>query len=328
MTTPFPAQPIIYVNFPPESAVGGDMHGLVGIADVVAQKLNGIVHHVSVKTLHNAYPADLPAGAYQKFVDDHGRPDILFTLGKSNFPKALHDKSIFVISEINEKLTEKYAANSPLVAHHITADLLNAEGLKFREKHPHIQHPILAVMVASDYNINGFTDSLMKICENDNKATIFICTSPRTSHDDFKRMKQAIMAKLYATRRAYDIVVESFHLNRECYFKGYYNPYLGLLREADHIVVCGQSQSMVSEALMTGKSVHVHHQLNDYSDLVNKGLVHEFNRASGKGNLVTQSVTPINLTEQIADGVIEDYRQHLEQSRRQAAPPPHNRREP
>lgn len=313
MTTPFPATPVIYVNFGSENADGGDMHGLVGIADIVAKKLNGTVHHVSTQILKGAYPVDMPAEAYRKFVNDHGRPDLLFTLGENNFPKALHDKSIFRVNQINEKLTEKYAADSPLVAHHITPALLDDEGAKFRTRYPNIQHPLTAVMVASDFHLAGFADPLVDLCKDAPKATIFICTSPRTTHDDFKRVKQAIMARLYAVRRANDIIVESFHLNKERYYKGYYNPYPGLLREADHIAVCGQSQSMVSEALMSGKSVHIHHQLNDYSDLQDKGLVHEFNRAAGYAQHETRSISPINLTGQIADGVIEDYRRHLEQ---------------
>ena len=92
-----------------------------------------------------------------------------------------------------------------------------------------------------------------------------------------------------------------------------YNPYLGLLANADHIVVAGQSFSLVSEALFTGKNIYLYHPDEPYTHLTKEDYVARLETLNPNAPFPTHTMPPIDMTRQVAEAIIEDYKENTGQ---------------
>ncbi len=307
-----PLRPKIYLCYGRDDMNRGDSHGYLGIAKAIARKTNGALHRLDMPLLADLYP-DLPyREACAAYVADNGTPDLVLSREWFRLPDCMRLTSIFCVSKINEELSQRYAKGTKLVSHNITRERLRQEGAEFAHLHPGIDHPLIAVMMVHDHGIGSAPQDLVALCDDFERATIYVCSSPRTREDEFYQFQKRILLEMAQKNRSRDIKVRGYFLNGEKAAGNPHNPYVGLLDQADHIVVVGPSQSLVSEALASGKSVHVYNQTENYAHLEDKGLVHDFNRYALNNHFQTAAIEPVNLTDQIADGIIRDYTDHVQ----------------
>ena len=131
--------------------------------------------------------------------------------------------------------------------HRVTPARLAADAARFAPALAHLPRPLVAVLIGGDNGVYRMTEAvadhliagLRHIVETQG-AGLAITASRRTTPAIVARLRDA-MAGLPAVM--WDNTGD--------------NPYFGYLGLADHVVVTGDSVSMVSEACATGKPVHV-----------------------------------------------------------------------
>jgi mitochondrial fission protein ELM1 len=136
--------------------------------------------------------------------------------------------------------------------HPITPEKLGVAGNQWRHAFEGKPKPWICVLVggstrhatfnARDYQ--ALSETLARI-RNESGGSLFITTSRRTSKEGAKILQQYLFSD--------DVFF--------AYKKGLpasENPYLGMLANADSIIVTGDSVSMCSEAISTGKPVYVY----------------------------------------------------------------------
>lgn len=308
-----PEKPTVLVSTMGDDKTRGDSHGYIGLGKAMAAKLGGVYHYVDEDVLKTDYPDQNERDAFQLYFQDKGAPDIVFARNHSwQAPLSAHDPASrpFVIHDYNEDIASRFAGkdamDEELVAHHLTSTSLRQEGQRFRSAHPDLKGSLIAVMVA-DYSSYGLAAALLPRLSSFPQATLFLCSSRRVSTPSYNDTLSSLHKAIFASGMQNRIHVTGYDFERG-QKKNLYNPYIGLLSQADHIVICGTSQSIVSEALSTGKSVHLYQDFNRYDCLESKGYVSVFNAASGTVPLQTKTLAPLNQTEKIADRLIAKYR--------------------
>jgi hypothetical protein len=131
--------------------------------------------------------------------------------------------------------------------HRVTPARLAADAARFAPALAHLPRPLVAVLIGGDNGVYRMTEAvadgliagLRHVVETQG-AGLAITASRRTAPAIVARIREAL-AGLPAVM--WDNTGD--------------NPYFGYLGLADHVVVTGDSVSMVSEACATGKPVHV-----------------------------------------------------------------------
>lgn len=304
-----PEKPIVLVSTLHDDKNRGDSHGYIGIGKMIAEKLGGAYHYVDETVLQERYAdgTDWEKGLYN-FVEEFGTPDIFFC--RYIFPAIWSvanemGKRSFVISEINDNLTPYFSPLRKIVAHHLTPSLLQEEGKKFDAAYPDLPRPLVAVMMAN-HSTQSLPEILTSRLQTTGPSTIFVCSGRRTSTDSYNDMIGRLKSSAEENGVSQSQVV-GYNFEKD-YYDNVYNPYMGLLDRADHIVVCGDSMSIVSEALATGKSVHLCNNHDGYKSLERKGYISFFNETARNTPLETTAMPPLNRTAHIADRIIRQYR--------------------
>ena len=295
--------PLVLVHLGNDDPTRGDSQGFKGLGLKVAEKLNGSVLVTDDQGLAHAYPKKYnPTERLFAHLDYVGLHSHVFSR---------HGARI-IIDEINERVTCQYANSNDLVTHHITPQTLKTEGRKFRDAYPGLPHPLIAVMTStlSEIWVDDIVNGLQQACDDLSKATIFVCTSRRTRDSAYQELRHKLA-------RAFDksnIRLAGFHLNKS---RGEdlsteskkFNPYVGLIDQADHVIVVGDSYSMISEPLAAGKTVHTFRGCH-FPTLEKKGFVRPAFQESCCRNfrLNTKNFAPINLTDQVAEKICSRYR--------------------
>ncbi|MCB9990894.1 MAG: mitochondrial fission ELM1 family protein [Rhodospirillales bacterium] len=222
------------------------------------------------------------------------------------------------VTDINEQISPSYLNKKSfdgLVAHHLTPDLLKQEGQLFRKHYPDIKGELIAVMISRYCEPEKLAGVLMRATETMEQATIFICTSTRTKQDTYQRLCNSLKKNIAPLGTAEKIHVISYHLNdhRENQYQDAdgYNPYIGLIDQTDHIIVHSDSHSILSETLSCGKSVHIYgngEYSADFSYAEEHGMIDYIHESFNESALKTRKISPVNVTEQIADAIVEKYR--------------------
>ncbi len=130
--------------------------------------------------------------------------------------------------------------------HRVTATMLAKEAEQWNAKFAHLPKPHIALLVGGNTKHHRFTPTHARHLGEQASAlaqggSLLVTTSRRTEPDSVRALYQAITCEYYA----YD------------WTQGGANPYFGLLACADQIIVTGDSMSMCSEAVATGKPVHI-----------------------------------------------------------------------
>ncbi|GEM_PF-2411492 len=216
-------------------------------------------------------------------------------------------EDVYYVTDYNESLSSSLLSERELVSHHLTPEILAEAGAKFDEKHPDIKKPIIAVMLVDPYdedNQNDFTARITKMVKHYPEATIYLCSSRRTEKANYDQLLEKLQKSMIDAglntedRKRVDVVGYAFDR------KAAYNPYQGLIARAKHFIIWGDSMSMMSEALYSGKTVYAY-KYGYAENLVKKGCVRQFNELNMNEPPFSKQFEPINLTDQLANKLIE-----------------------
>lgn len=135
-----------------------------------------------------------------------------------------------------------------LALHHITAERLEVARGEWRERLTPDDTPLIGVLIGGDnrhYSLTGrVTERLIRVLRTAHKThgmRVYVTPSRRT--DDIAKRRIAEALGDDATGTIWDETGP--------------NPYVGMLALADRLIVTGESISMISEALASGRPVHV-----------------------------------------------------------------------
>lgn len=286
----------------------GDSHGFKGIGQRMAQKLNGRFHYLEDRHLNTLYPGLRKDRGLKRYLEEHGKPDIVFTRSSYAHRMMTRITPLMMIDLVNEHISSALLQDDTLVAHHLTPEIFDAEGKKFRENYPDIKSPILAVMMVHIWDTPEFAEKIVSKCaQHEEPLTVFICSSRRTESPHYTALKQEIEERARKKGLEGRLFIEGYNFAEEGRKENTFNPYIGLIQEAEHILVAGESVSMVSEPLAAGKRVMVHGANTEFTQLKRKGLVIDFSDCAADTRFETPRVEPVNVTEDVADRLVDRF---------------------
>ncbi len=131
----------------------------------------------------------------------------------------------------------------------LVTEKLEEEGLKWSKKLAEYKSPFIALIFGGKTKLGNYKDEeIIELAKNasraakDLNATLLVSTSRRTDSDHIELLKN-------------NLEVENYFYNFND--KGN-NPYLGFLALAEYFIVSGDSVSIVSDCLSTGKPVYIY----------------------------------------------------------------------
>ncbi len=333
------AKPLVYAYIGTQDPMRGDSRARVGIAKTTAEILGGEYLYVDEATLKEHFPnVNGFKERLQRFVEERGLPDILVGHDASDF-FAQQDKKPSVLFEyvpesIASKTSEKGYTPTQLkgiVAHDLTPQILETEAQDFRQHYQDLKAPLVAVMMGGDFSKSDVTKAatlMRRILKNYDEISVFVCPSRRTDeqYGEFmdvmengapdplhlnmliNNLNKIFNIKNKAPKLDWGDNVQLHGVDYEKCTKGY-NPYMGLLASADHIIVLGRSQSLISEALYTGKTVmHAagpHCEM--HGDLYEMGIIKDLRDVARTGQFNTQEIEPISTVHESAERLAQEY---------------------
>lgn len=131
--------------------------------------------------------------------------------------------------------------------HRVTPERIAEEADRFAARVSHLPRPLVAVLIGgsnkiyrmTDQTIRGLADRLSALATREGVG-LLVTPSRRTGEANIRTLRAALA----------DAPAEIWDFEGD-------NPYFGYLGLADHIVVTGDSVTMISEACSTGKPVYV-----------------------------------------------------------------------
>jgi len=300
--------PMVLVYIGDDDPSRGDSHGFKGIGQRMAQKLNGRFHYLEDKHLGALYPGIQISEGLDRYMQEHGRPDILLSRAAYYGGMMTRITPLMMVKDINEGLSEDLLGDSSLVSHHLTPEIFDEHGARFRDHYKDIKTPIIAVMLVNIWDTEQLAEKMVSKCaQHDEPLTVFICSSRRTGSGNYELLKKNIEDRAREKGLGDRLHVEGYNFEKESGKENVFNPYIGLIKEAEHILVAGESLSMVSEPLAAGKRVMVHQSGHSYTKLKKKGLVIDFDDCAADTRFETPHVGPVNVTEDISNRLVEKF---------------------
>lgn len=282
----------------------GDSKAAIGLASLVAEMLNGRYVYVNHKTLkklpgfsnalQKSYYADIAIGTKAKKLDK---------------------KQIQLrITDINENLSRSRADSSHLVSHHLTDALLEQKGKEFDTVYAgRIKGELIGVLmggtVLDPYELG---QKMANICRNYDNVTVFVCPSQRTGI-----AKDHLVEGFKNQVAQFDVDSRSRIYLQDVDYKNAikkYNPYNGLLGRADHLCFTGESDSILSEALFTGKTVFTYNAQD--GGLRSKGLTSNIRDLCENQPLPTQNIERPDVTRDVAMSIAREYLDTVPENKR------------
>ena len=300
--------PMVMVYIGDDDPSRGDSHGFKGIGMRMAQKLHGEFHYLENRHLVDLYPdISRPRDAFLKYLKDHGKPDIMLSRYGYYGDMMTSISPRLIVSDINERLSDSLLGENSLVSHHLTPELLEEQGKQFRDNYKEIKTPLVAVMMVNLHDIESFAQKMVsKGAAYEEGVTVFICTSPRTHQNNYANLKTRLEDPAAEKGLSGKLHISGYNFHEHVGQKTF-NPYVGLIQEADHVVVAGESMSMVSEPLASGKPVYLYEPGHGYSSLKKKGLAIDFNTTAADTRFNEHRIKAVNITEDITDRLIDKF---------------------
>ena len=297
----------------------GDSKLSIGLAQRCAELLDGQYVYVDSEMLEKLFPkAKDHLERMRNAIKHIGEPDILIGPACSEVYYSVENRPTVTMAKIGEAVSNRYGENK-LIPHNLTNELLEEEGAKFRNIYTDIKGPLVALMVANDhYDLPSTARKLTQVAKQYDEVTFFICPSRRTANAgrELEDHLNNRLSSVFNTNNFSSYLKRSFDFrsNINVISADYkesiagYNPYLGLLANADHIVISGISYSMVSEALFTGKNIHIDFMPKDYMALQEQGYIVRLDDLSGDGPFETRKMKALNVTDKIANMMVDHYK--------------------
>lgn len=309
-------KPIILVNIGSDDPHRGDSKGRVGLGNTMASNIGTRCFYADIDTLNKQYP-DMEDANYDekltRFLSEQGFPDIILGQDIHTIPRDFgRDPSdVTLFSNINESMSRSLLDEEELVSHHLTQEILDEAGLAFDEHYGPLKKPLIGVLIANQdhYSHEDFARKLAAVSKHYPEATIFLCGGRRNPPQFQKATEKILKNKITEQGRSDQVDIISWEFDAEKLKKGAgFNPYQGVIARADHFIVVGNSQSLMSEPLVTGKTVY---QWEGYlaANLSTKGYVRSFNKHDAKIALDTKIQEPLNLTASLAKKLIQKYKE-------------------
>ncbi len=327
------ARPLIMAYIGNDEPERGDSKGSIGLAQNIAEQMGGDYIYVDDSLLKKLFPHIDEKKRMTSFLEKKGTPDIALGTRAHRFEG---QRGVYAVTGYNETLCEDLCSNETmLVAHNLTRNLLAFERAKFKSHYPQIDGPLIAVMMGGGQeSFHNLALHLIELAAAHPKITLFICPSRRTEND-----KEELLPKIEKYLNTIESIQSGtksvphymknliasissspapqnlrekmaiLHVDYQEALQGY-NPYLGLLASADHIIVTGRSRSLVSEALYAGKAVYLaaeNHAEIRYYDLFRKGHIKDLLTTDCTKPLPACSVPLYNITAAVAERIISQY---------------------
>ncbi len=315
-TTPFRCNPDgivrVWAYIGGEDPLRGASHGAMALAGLVAKKLGVEMLYVDEHMLKKSFPeTESIAGQLQLLIARKGEPDIIIGAASEQFTRKTGTTPTFLIDTIMTTMAMNLFRGTKMaeiVPHHITPDVLYKAREKFLARHPALKHPLTAIFMNTKEPTEESIQMLADACRATD-GSFYFCPSPsRTDPHYYERLTEGFAEACKGQNK--DVIAASINDIRL-----FYNPYLGLMDQADHVIVLGESRSVVSEALMNGRPVHVDWQSGTaeyfeerhYAALEKEGYVkYIYGHESGKP-LDSTKLAPLNSTEAIADHIVKEF---------------------
>jgi hypothetical protein len=299
-------KPLIWAYIGTDDPTRGDSRGANGLAQEVARLMGGRAVYVDSAMLKKNFPHTSEIrDALRKFVKREGMADIVIGTNSYDVIGIHQSRPTMIVKKINESVDSESRRRTNLVPHDLTPDILAAAGVEFLEKYPGIKRPLYGVMLSSFYNKDAQTamQSLAKVLKFEEGATVFFCPSRRTYDPDYQTLVQKLNEEItfLNIERRIKIISPSFSDMRAGY-----NPYRGLISQADHMLVIGDSYSIISESICTGRPVYMVDASNDYQKLINAGYVRNF-ATEGQNKLSVTILPPASITTEVAGKLIDEF---------------------
>ncbi len=273
-------EPLVIAWVGRDTPLRGDSQMAIGLAKLCAEMTGGRYVYVDELMLKENFPkakdyAEMESLAAKKF----GTPDILIGNSEAAIACSAYFKGGPQIecTHIGETISRRYCQHG-MVPHNVNDKVLAEEKQKFQAHYPQIKGPLVAVMVASYQCMQtDMIRDLQRIAENYDDITFVFCPNRRAKTDardlasqmryDLKTVFSDNTLKGYVRHLMKSTKARIIDVDYKQIENGY-NPYLGLLASADHIIVSGHSYSMVSDALYMGKTVYIDWHREDYDKLI------------------------------------------------------------
>ncbi len=327
------AQPYVLVDLGPGNPARGDSNGYRGLAARVAQKIGARLKVIDYNELIDETPGlesiqdsnwDVRIQHRRRtFFDKEGAPDFLFTRFPGDSADYLGKKgaSGIIISAFNEEIPGKlggdnFAKSPERIPHHLTPEEFAHEGRRFAEEYADLPRPFIGVNLIDhlSHKQGLLAGKLADVASAYDGATIFICTCHRTKEYGYDIFMSDLKTAMSALGANFHVVEFNYndHIAREDRHD-FWNPYKGMLDQADHLVQCGYSGSVISESLSAGKVPYSSDEGEYWSDLcIKKGsLVNLFAQESGKP-LAFQPAGAPDVTGECADKLVDLLVRHKE----------------
>ncbi len=353
------ATPLIMAYIGEDDPHRGDSKAAEGIGRTIAEQMKGQYVYVDATMRKKIFPRLRSIEArLRALLRRDGIPDIAIGTDTWNIKELTSKNAVYTVTSMNEYLASDLGIkDDDLVAHHLTPQLLSAAGTEFEKQYPWLPRPLIAVMVANslgDGNDKELALYLAHLAAAYPQCTLFLCPSRRAAGVQFRvhaslsgifgKIDKALAGKgpnhtqfnslpLHLKRIFRHMDKQSPHSRlrgRTCtispsYKKALsgYNPYLGLLANADHFIVAGDSYSIVSEALYTGKKVYVFEPGDDrYDRLRKRGYIVDLEDIDCLRPLPAKKIKPPDTTNCVAQAIINRYEKEIGQLNKSERPTP------
>lgn len=325
-------KPVVMAYIGKDDPLRGDSKAAIGLSRLVAEMIAGHYVYLDKAILDNNFPNTKDIAAQlREHIKTNGSPDIVIGHLDSYMTRT-GERTPFSVECINEYLAEEVSGrlkSCGLVAHHLTPEILDQAGAEFAEQYPDIKGELIAIMLGGDVwesarVVSSTINRLKKIAQHYDQATLFVCPSRRTGDtyaDVMHHLKRNLNRKkpldhsLPGYKETFTSHAEpKIHVmgtDYETITSGGFNPYLGLLARAKHLVVIGESPSLISEALFTGKNIYGAHLDCTYTRLINRGYLVPVEDLSPQKKLPTKAMEPLNVSREIAESIVREYRIHI-----------------
>jgi hypothetical protein len=310
-------QPLVMAWIGQDDPHRGDSKASIGLAKLCAEMVGGRYVYVDEAMLDEQFPK---AKDYKEKVAaalrEIGQPDILIGMHGGDAFYTAEKRPLITMSHINETLSNKYGEDK-LVPHHLTQADLDKAGAEFDAHYPNIKGPLIAVMIGNDTpNVFDTINKINDIGRQYDDVTYFVCPSRRSERAPqlaFEHLGNSLHS-VFRSKDFGDYLYDLSQWGRDVIYSSYenlvegFNPYLGLLARADHIVVSGQSYSLVSEALFTGKNIYTDWMCSEYTNLVNRGYIVPIDALDVTKPFPTKPMPALDITQKIADVIVDNFK--------------------
>ncbi len=310
------AQPYVVVNIGKDDPSRGDTHGFIGLARRIGEKIGAKVHVID-NTILSEYgskgsadglvPPVLPLRDY---FERNGCPDFYLSTTSPGAVQVMEQmgEGLAVLS-YNENIAAYLGMRTGVfrshVSHHLTREGLTHEGNRFAEEFAELPRPFIGINLvdASKGERDKAIRHLTALKAAYGEATFFICGTRRTKDDHFNSFTKELQAGLGDSGR-FPVVAFNYreHFENEG-AENFWNIYQGMLDQSDHLLQIGDSGSILSECLFTGKALH------HTTRLASADIVCLEDCILG-APLVTKKITPPDVTGEIASALIARHEQH------------------